>query len=281
MLRHIIRQAVLRDCQAEFLELRLDDRRERVLDAAEEDLGARRHDADLEVLAIRQQAQERLRARRAAHLFHLLARDEERRHAHARELHALLDRHVLRKRRNRDVLELVDGIEAVLVDLEDAVAGRDELDLALFGLRRRHVVVLAELAQHVSRLILMHLLRVLFPDVDVVLAERQQHGDVLFLYHMALAEPRVLCHTAHDLRDVLAEHLPDCIDCSHFLHRAQHSYLDAHCANHQKLIKKAILPQLQEDGLRPLDFAPFQSRKAPAFPPGPWLIRIALCLSQP
>ena len=43
----------------------------------------------------------------------------------------------------------------------------------------------------------------------------------------------------------------------------------------KKSIKKAILPQLQEDGLRPLDFAPFQSRKAPAFPPGPWLIHIA------
>ena len=33
--------------------------------------------------------------------------------------------------------------------------------------------------------------------------------------------------------------------------------------------------QVAEDRFRPLDFAPFQSRKAPAFPPGPWLIHIA------
>ena len=87
------------------------------------------------------------------------------------------------------------------------------------------MLILTELTQDIGRFILVHLRSVLIPDVDMVLAERQQHGDILFRNHMALAETRILRHTADNLRDILTKHLSDCLDRFHFFHCAQFSYL--------------------------------------------------------
>ena len=132
------------------------------------------------------------------------------------------------------------------------------------------MLVLAELAQDISRLILVHLRRILVPDVDVVLAEREQYRDVLFLDHMALAEPRILRHAANDLRDIVAEHLPDCIDCPDFLHRAHLSYLlhTLILCESSKINQKDHPPAIAKGWSSPLGFRPFSITEGPGVSPG-------------
>ena len=119
MLRPIVRKTVLIHLQAEGAQLCIDHGRERILDAPMEHLGARCHHADLHLL-IRQDPQHWLSARRLLHPLHHGLVDDERDHAHPRELRPRLDRHVLRDGRNHHILDLVHGVECILVHLEHA-----------------------------------------------------------------------------------------------------------------------------------------------------------------
>ena len=50
---------------------------------------------------------------------------------------------------------------------------------------------------------------VVLPDIDRVLPDTQQHGDIFGPDHMALAEHRVLRNAPDDLGDVVAQDLAD------------------------------------------------------------------------
>ena len=74
-----------------------------------------------------------------------------------------------------------------------------------------HILVLADAAEYLRRLVLMEHILVLFPDIDIVLADRQKHRYVLFGDDMPLAEYRVLGHALDYLRDVMAQHMTHCV----------------------------------------------------------------------
>ena len=103
----------------------------------------------------------------------------------------------------------------------DAVA-ESNLNRQLVALRstlgKNKARVMAERAQDIRRIVLVQHVFVIFPDVDVLLAHAEQHGDILLADDVPLAEHRVLGHPGDDLGDVVAEHLPDCILYAHQFH---------------------------------------------------------------
>ena len=56
------------------------------------------------------------------------------------------------------------------------------------------------------------------PDIEVFLADAQQHRNILGLNDVALFEAGPLELTRDDLGDIVAEHLSDCLRCLHKLH---------------------------------------------------------------
>ena len=52
---------------------------------------------------------------------------------------------------------------------------------------------------------------VLFPDVNIILADAQEHGDILRSYDMTLAEHCVLGNAFDDLSNVVAQYLSHCV----------------------------------------------------------------------
>ena len=77
---------------------------------------------------------------------------------------------------------------------------------------------LADRAQDICCIVLVQHGFIVFPDVNVLLAHAEQHGDILLADDMALAEHRILGHTGDDLGDIVAEHLPDRILHAHQFH---------------------------------------------------------------
>ena len=109
-------------------------------------------------------------------------------------------------------------MEALGIDGEYAVMKRPKLDLALLRLGGFHSLVLTETAQELRRFVLVQQRAVVFPDVEMLLAQRKQHGDVRRLDDVTLAKACAFPHAAHDLRDVVTEDLPDRIFHRDFLH---------------------------------------------------------------
>ena len=64
-------------------------------------------------------------------------------------------------------------------------------------------------AQNIGCVVLVQHVLVVFPDVDVLFAHAEQHGDILRADDVPLAEHRVLGDAGNDLGDVVAEHLSD------------------------------------------------------------------------
>ena len=112
----------------------------------------------------------------------------------------------------------VDRAQALDIYKQQAVRLGGQLDLALLGRGGAHVLALTDRAQDIRRIVLVQHVFVIFPDVDVLLAHAEQHGDILLADDMALAEYRILGHTGDDLGDIVAEHLPDCILHAHQFH---------------------------------------------------------------
>ena len=77
----------------------------------------------------------------------------------------------------------------------------------------------ADIPQHRRRVILMHLRLIIFPNINMVLAQREQYGDILLRNHMPLTEPRILRHPLNNLGDIVTKNLSHCIDCLHFFHK--------------------------------------------------------------
>ena len=89
----------------------------------------------------------------------------------------------------------------------------------------------AELPQDLGCIILMQDRIIVFPDINMILADGKQHRDISLRDHMPLAKYGILCHTFYDLRDVMAENLSDGIHSFHFLHTA---YSPITCSIHEK-----------------------------------------------
>ena len=196
--------------QSERAQFAVNDGRKGVLDASVKDLRARRHNADLH-LSIGKNAQQRLGTCRITHLFHSALVNDERNHAHPCELRPRLYGIVLRDRRDHHIRDVVHRIECILAHLEHAVHRRCQFDLAFLRLARRHVFTLTEITQNRCRIVLVQHILVILPDVNMLLANAQQHLNILSADHIALAESRSLALPSHDLRNVVAEHHPYCV----------------------------------------------------------------------
>ena len=204
--------------QSKRAQFAVNDGRKGVLDASVKDLRARRHNADLH-FSVWQNAQQGLRARRFAHRFHNILCNDERNDAHPCELRARLDGEVLCDRRNHHVRDVVHSVERILIYLEHARDRRCQLNLTFLRLARRHVFTLAKISQNRRRIVLVQHIFVIFPDVNMLLTEPQQHLDILGANHIALAKPRALALSAHNLRDVVAEDHPHGILNTNLPHR--------------------------------------------------------------
>lgn len=102
----------------------------------------------------------------------------------------------------------VDGQQGVAVNLEKAVAVGDEFDLALLRLSAVDVFARGSFIQQGGGFVLVEDAGLLLPDVEILFADGEQHGDVLGLDDMALAEAGTLELAGNDLGNIVAEHLP-------------------------------------------------------------------------
>ena len=118
---------------------------------------------------------------------------------------------MLRDGCNHHIRDVIHRIECILAHLEHARHRRGQLNLAFLRLARRHILTLAEIPQNRCGIVLVQHILIVLPDVDMLLADTQQHLDILRADHIALAESRPLALTAYDLRDIVAEHHPHCV----------------------------------------------------------------------
>ena len=213
----VVQHHMLLHLAAELRHLRLDDRREGILDASVEDLVSGGDQAVLLRLH-REELHDGLSARRLLRRFHALLLDHQGDHPGAAELVALFHHEAGRPRRNHHVPQGVHRPQALEVNEEQAVRIGDQFDLAFLRFRGRHVRVHADIPQDIGRVVFVEHALVIFPDIDRVLAHAQQHRHILRPNHMALAEHRVLRHTADDLGDIMAQDLSDRVLSLHQLH---------------------------------------------------------------
>ena len=81
-----------------------------------------------------------------------------------------------------------------------------------------HELVPAQPAQDHGGVVFVHHIFVVFPDVDVVFTDGEEHFDVFLPDHVSFAENRALFTIFHNPGNVVAENLPDGIFCSHQFH---------------------------------------------------------------
>ena len=113
---------------------------------------------------------------------------------------------------------IVDGHERSRVHQKQSIAGGFQLDLALFHLAAIHVRIGTQGIQPLSGIVFMKRSGRHFPDVQVLLAHREEYGDICLHYHMALAEPGVLILALDDLGEVVAEHMAYGLLCFNEFH---------------------------------------------------------------
>ena len=105
-------------------------------------------------------------------------------------------------------LDHVHRGQAGCVHPEEAVAGGGKFNFALLDLAARHVFAKAQCAQRLRAVIFMEHARLHLPDVEMLLAHGEEHGDVLLGDHMSLAELWPFEFAADDAGEVVAEHMP-------------------------------------------------------------------------
>ena len=93
-----------------------------------------------------------------------------------------------------------------------------QLDLALFRLTADHVLLTAQGQQPLRRVIFVDHARSHLPDIQVLLAHAQQHGNIVLCDDVALAEPGVLILILDDLSHIVAQHVAHGLLCSDQLH---------------------------------------------------------------
>ena len=152
-------------------------------------------------------------------LLEFLLRDDQGDDPHPGQLIAFMDGGIAMAGGDHDLLLGVHGDKAGGIHQEEAVDGGGELDLALLGLAAVHVFIDGESAEALRGVVLVEHAGGHLPDVEVLLAHAEQHGNVLLRHDVALAEARVLILVLDDLRHVVAEHMAHRVlgfDKSHF-----------------------------------------------------------------
>ena len=188
-------------------QLALQDGSKFIFDASLEHLAAGGDDAHL--LGLHgQHVQDRLCPGSGLHGVHLLLLDDQRDDAGTGQLLAFFHRQVAVDGGDHHLRGAVDRQQSGTVDLEQAVAVGDQLDLALLRLGAVDVPARSGPIEQRGGFVLMEDAGRLFPDVQVLLADAQQHRDILRLDDVALAEAGAFELARKDLGDIVAEHLP-------------------------------------------------------------------------
>ena len=185
----------------------MQNRGEFVLDAALEHLTAGGDDGKL-LRTEGQHVQDGVRPGSGLHGVHLFLLDHQRDDAGAGQLLAFFHGHITVDGGDHHLGRAVHSQQCGAVDLEQAVAVGDQLDLALFRFGAVDVFAGSSFVQQGRCLVLMQDAGALFPDIEVFFADGQQHWDVLGLDDVPLAEARALELARDDLGDIVAEHLP-------------------------------------------------------------------------
>ena len=206
------------DLRRIFLQLGLQDGGKFVGDPAVIDLAAGGDDAHLFLMK-----GQHLEDRRLPHCgpgpVHLLLLNDQRNHPGAGQLVSLLDGKSAVAAGDHHLPQAVYRIQLGPVSHKETVQVGHQLNFALLHRCRVHIVPLADLAENLRPLVLVeHALRLL-PDVEVLLAHREQHGNVLLPDHMTLAEDGVLGDAGDDLGDIMAEDMAHCLGRLNQFHR--------------------------------------------------------------
>ncbi|MPN13006.1 hypothetical protein SDC9_160326 [bioreactor metagenome] len=108
---------------------------------------------------------------------------------------------------NHDIRQVVERVQMPHIHGEYARLGGEELNLAFLNIPAVHMRALAKRGQPPGGLILMQGVFVHLPNIEVVLAHREQHGDILLGDDMSFAELRVLGLPGNNAREVMAEYV--------------------------------------------------------------------------
>ena len=82
------------------------------------------------------------------------------------------------------------------------------------------MLILTDIAQDRRRVVLMQQIRIVFPNIDVLLADTQKNGNILRADDIPLMETCSLSLPAHNLCNVVAEHHPHRILNTNLTHTA-------------------------------------------------------------
>jgi len=188
-------------------QLLLEDGGKLVLNAALEHLAAGGDNGKL-LLVEGQHVQDGLRPGSSLHGLHLLLLNDQRDDAGTSQLGSLFHRQVAVDRGDHHLGSAVHCQQGSAVDLEQTVAVSDQFDLALPGLGAVDVLTGSGLVEQGGSLVLVEDAGLFLPDIEVFLADAQQHRNILGLNDVALFEASPLELTRDDLGDIVAEHLP-------------------------------------------------------------------------
>ena len=114
--------------------------------------------------------------------------------------------------------EGIQGKKLLRLNLQHTVAVSDKLDFSFLHLGGVHIFAPPHFIEHGCRIIFMESILPLFPDVNVVLAHRKKHGNILLPNHMTLSENRALLLSLNNLGNILAEGFPHCLCGFEFSH---------------------------------------------------------------
>ena len=195
---------------AELCKLCLNNRREGILYAAVKHLIA---GGDKAVFSrpYRNKSNDRLTAGKLFGLLHAFFGYDKRYYSCSAQLVALFDHEARRPCCDHHIAEGIYGAQALEIYEQKSVGIGDQLDLSLFGRCGMHVLALAYATQDIRCLVLVEHIFVLFPDVNIILADAQEHGNILLSYDVALAEHRVLGNAFDDLSNIVAQNLSHCV----------------------------------------------------------------------
>ncbi|MPM22493.1 hypothetical protein SDC9_68948 [bioreactor metagenome] len=193
--------------RAELPDFLLDHRGERVRDTAMEHLVAGCDYSDV-FDHIGQNLQQRFRPCQPGGLFHLGFLDDQRDDAGAAQFVPCPDLGVAMPDGDHHFAQTVDQANPLFIRLQKTVHLREGVYFAFLNRRGADMLGSEHVPQNFRRFVLMEDAGTLFPDIQGILAQRQQNGDILLRHNVPLAEAGVLRLPADDLGNIMAEHMP-------------------------------------------------------------------------
>ena len=156
---------------------------------------------------------------------HVLPFGGQRHDPGAAELVALAHRGVAADAGHGVIRYGIEGRQSLVVDAEQAVMGRRKADLALAGSGAEDLVSAEHFADSQSRVLFVDLVGLRIPHENVVLADIQHPGHVLFGDHVAPLEQHALEAVFEDGRNVVTEDLSHCVLGFHLFHDSTFLFL--------------------------------------------------------